>query len=99
MSLKCSTPCTAIAIRSSPYVSSTDTGDSSIPPACWKYVNCVISSPSSHTCHPTPDAPSVGASQSSSMNRMSCSFGSNPSARRLSRYTPCTSVGDGFRIT
>ena len=34
-----------MAIRSSPYVISAETGRRSMPPACWKYVNCVISMP------------------------------------------------------
>src|SRR3712207_9396670 len=31
----------------------------SILPTCWKYVNWVISMPSSHTSHPRPHAPTV----------------------------------------
>src|SRR5580704_12898320 len=43
-----------------------------MPPHCWKYVNWVISWPSSITCQPIPQAPRVGASQLSSSNLMSC---------------------------
>ena len=52
-----------------------------MPPACWKYVNCVISCPSSSTCQPMPHAPSVGDSQLSSSKRTSWAAGSMPSAR------------------
>src|SRR5699024_12745558 len=37
-----------------PYVNSTATGFASNPPICWKYVNWVISIPSSHTSQPSP---------------------------------------------
>ncbi len=74
-----------IVSRSIPYVISAETGERSIPPACWKYVNCVISIPSSSTCHPTPHAPRVGDSQLSSSNRMSCRVRSSPIARSESR--------------
>ena len=47
-------------MRSRPYVSSPETGRQSMPPTCWKYVNWLISWPSSHTCQPRPQAPSVG---------------------------------------
>ena len=48
---------------------------SSRPPSCWKYVNCVISIPSHQTSQPSPQAPTVGCSQSSSTKRMSCLLG------------------------
>ena len=80
-----STFCRYIAMRSMPYVSSAVTGMRSMPPACWKYVNCEISSPSSHTCQPSPHAPSVGDSQSSSTKRTSWSSGLVPIARSDSR--------------
>ena len=43
----------------------------------------MISRPSSITCQPMPHAPSVGDSQLSSSNRMSCCRGSMPQASRL----------------
>ena len=41
-------------------------------------MNCVTSMPSHHTSQPSPQAPSVGLSQSSSTKRMSCTLGSMP---------------------
>ena len=41
-----------------------------------------------------PQAPSVGDSQLSSSNRMSCFAGSMPQARRLSRYSGWAASGD-----
>src|SRR5487761_81094 len=76
-----STFCRNAAILSSPYVSSHDTGSRSMPPDCWKYVNCVISNPSSNTRHPTPRAPSVGDRQLSSSKRTSWCRESIPIAR------------------
>ena len=48
---------------------------------------------------PSPHAPSVGDSQSSSTKRMSWSSGSMPIAASEPRYCSCRSAGDGFRIT
>ena len=48
---------------------------------------------------PSPAAPSVGLSQSSSTKRMSCRSGSSPMARMEPRYSSCTFSGAGFRIT
>ena len=75
------------------------TGARSIPPACWKYVNCVISIPSMTTCQPTPQAPSVGDSQLSSSNRTSCSARTTPRRSRLRRYISWTFSGEGFKTT
>ena len=99
MSYTLVTFCSTIAMRSRPYVSSAAIGDSSSPPACWKYVNWVISMPSNSTCQPMPQAPSVGDSQLSSSNRMSWARVSMPHASRLWRYRYCTSSGAGLRIT
>lgn len=55
-------------------------GSTSMPPTCWKYVNCVTSMPLSQTSQPRPQAPSVGLSQSSSTKRTSWSLGSRPMA-------------------
>ena len=52
--------------------------------------------PLSQTSHPRPQAPRVGDSQLSSTKRTSCTCGSNPSARRLSRYNSSRSGGEGF---
>ena len=49
----------------------TGTGSTSMPPTCWKYVNCVTSMPLSQTSQPRPQAPRVGLSQSSSTKRTS----------------------------
>ena len=67
-------------------MSSAETTGSSIPPHCWKYVNWEISVPSIHTCQPTPAAPSVGDSQSSSTSLRSCSSKATPSERSESKY-------------
>src|ERR1039458_10634461 len=74
-------------MRSSPYVISPEIGSRSMPPHCWKYVNCVISRPSSITCQPMPNAPSVGDSQLSSSNLMSCLRRSMPMASRSEEHT------------
>src|SRR4029453_10586228 len=50
-------PCRNIASRSVPYVISAGTRSTSIPPSCWKYVNWVISIPSSQTSQPSPQGP------------------------------------------
>src|SRR6266498_558484 len=99
MSLKWLTFCSAMMMRSTPYVISTETGSRLMPPACWKYVNCVISRPSSHTSQPRPHEPVAGLAQLSSTNLMSWAWMSMPSASRLSRYCSCGSPGSGFRIT
>ena len=65
---------------------STETGSSVKPPACWKYVNCVISRPLSQTSQPRPQAPSAGDSQLSSTKRTSLAAMSIPIASRLRRY-------------
>src|SRR3990172_8314942 len=69
-----------------------------MPPACWKYVNCVISMPFSQTSHPIPHAPRVGDSQSSSTNLMSWQSGSMPSSLRLSKYMSFISSRQGFHV-
>jgi hypothetical protein len=80
-------------------VISTLTGSSSSPPACWKYVNWVISSPLSQTSQPSPQAPSAGDSQLSSTKRMSFACVSIPIASRLRTYSSWGSPGSGLRIT
>src|SRR5436305_78673 len=67
-----------------------------MPPACWKYVNWVISIPSIHTSQPRPHAPRLGLSQLSSTKRMSCCSGSMPIATRERRYTSWLSACGGL---
>ena len=68
-----------------------------MPPACWKYVNCVISMPSMTTCQPTPQAPSVGDSQLSSSKRTSCSARSMPEPLEASQVSLLDVLGRGLQ--
>src|SRR5699024_6224070 len=91
--------CIKEANLSIPYVNSTATGFASNPPICWKYVNWVISIPSSHTSQPSPAAPRVGFSQLSSTKRISWISGSIPNSTSESRYNCWILLGDGFMTT
>ena len=52
--------------------------------------------PLHHTSQPSPQAPKVGLSQSSSTNRISCSAISIPIASSEPRYNACSSGGAGL---